>query len=963
MVKCLTTFLAAHPRETDLCADVNEALAAVIATEATVDVRLLGIRQVCDLAHGAAVAGSAADDAADGGKRKPPISVVSAELLRAVGNRVSSKNKTERKDAITGLAQVYYKHCLKPAVRDVQEGGDDADIDTILDALRAARSSGRETSPHDEKFAWIPRRVFECASFSDAVDSEMRGRVFQLVDDVLLGTARGGGNALTPTSRAVGLALIVAGVKEKDNAYRWMQSLFVQRSRLQRALGAYLDARARAKECPAGSPAAFAADAAAVEKLEAVAALTAPVEGGGKSSPAKADAAAVLKKVHTAKDKHVFRILSTICDPAHSPAARARALDELPKRTKGLGAPAQTWVKNLARRCAMGAFLNAETVGHCILLARESFEAGDCGAAAALLECVRLAASVFPPLAGAGEGFKNLVEFFDAARTTSMTAGMKREMEQYGVVTTLSEILARSGAGAAAARPSAGTKADAADDGGSMDFDGNSGYDTLRAQLLRLCTRDGTPAQARNGVRAISSLIGPAANLPGGAKARAIKERREFAPLLKALVNPARLAIPDDDASPKARGRIVSVLSALAAIAECAPYAFNAPREGNRTGWGHKALDFCLGTALLGKHARPNASRTDDDDDGALEDSSPAKKGRRSKGKGHGVSIHCQMLCGAIEVLAGHIRATTLIGRQSALAKSHDGLPKLAPPSAEHIAAVFATLAQIVEDGGVPPSGVDGRHGRTARDMAELRRSASVHLLRLCDASLKLEETHLTPRMWHVLSLALLDADKSVRGAFVDELSCLFTGAGAFRAVGLPPPAPSLRFVALVTLCADGDHGAHSAANGLPAGAANVGHKKSHAAKAAATRCTKDLRAVCQSAAAQCRSAGRAAENNFEKRLKRKLMPEYIVPYALHLLAFRRETASAAGTLAGEPDDAESDVASEGDEEGGASGDVLHGQEAGQRMLKKRLKWLFDPLVQSLGASADNVSLLCPLSL
>ena len=31
-------------------------------------------------------------------------------------------------------------------------------------------------------------------------------------------------------------------------------------------------------------------------------------------------------------------------------------------------------------------------------------------------------------------------------------------------------------------------------------------------------------------------------------------------------------------------------------------------------------------------------------------------------------------------------------------------------------------------------------------------------------------------------------------------------------------------------------------------------------------------------------------------------MPEYCVPYALHLLAFRHETASAAGTLAGEDD-------------------------------------------------------------
>ena len=79
-------------------------------------------------------------------------------------------------------------------------------------------------------------------------------------------------------------------------------------------------------------------------------------------------------------------------------------------------------------------------------------------------------------------------------------------------------------------------------------------------------------------------------------------------------------------------------------------------------------------------------------------------------------------------------------------------------------------------------------------------------------------------------------------------------------------------------------------------------------------------------------------------------MPEYCVPYALHLLAYREETASVAGTLAGE-NDSDEDVTD-------GNGVVEHGQEASQKMLKKRLKWLFDPLIQSLGAGADNVSVL-----
>ena len=37
---------------------------------------------------------------------------------------------------------------------------------------------------------------------------------------------------------------------------------------------------------------------------------------------------------------------------------------------------------------------------------------------------------------------------------------------------------------------------------------------------------------------------------------------------------------------------------------------------------------------------------------------------------------------------------------------------------------------------------------------------------------------------------------------------------------------------------------------------------------------------------------------------------------------------------------------------------MMHAQEASQKTLKQRLKWLFDPLIQSLGAGADNVSVV-----
>lgn len=309
MVKCLVNFLTTQYSETDLCADVNEALTAIITRDPTHDIRLMGIHQVCDLAHGALVSGSETTEVESSNKKRaPPISVVAPELLKAIGNRVSSKNKTEHKDAITGLAQIYHKHYLRKKLMYVQEGGDDVSIDEILDvwkvrngvalwhslhlgtnsqfqhpyslplsfisffvaivAFQETKVNSKEKTVEEEKFAWIPQTVFECVSFPDSVDAEMRSRIFQIVDDVLLGTSKkDSGSTLTPTARAVGLALIVASVKQKENAYKWMFSLFTQRSRLQKALGGYLDARSKAKDCESGSAEAFAADSEAMEKL------------------------------------------------------------------------------------------------------------------------------------------------------------------------------------------------------------------------------------------------------------------------------------------------------------------------------------------------------------------------------------------------------------------------------------------------------------------------------------------------------------------------------------------------------------------------------------------------------------------------------------------------------------------------------------------------------------------------
>ncbi|KAK1741948.1 sister chromatid cohesion protein PDS5 [Skeletonema marinoi] len=620
MIRSLTNFLSSQYNQTDLCSDVSEALSVIIKLDKITEIRVYAIHQVCELAHSAT-----SDDAAAGeaNRRKThPISAVSAELLNAVGSRVSSKFKTERKDAITGLAKIYYKHYVSKKLQHVQEGGENVDIDEILDVL----SKENVDTALEEKFSWIPQKVFESVFFTDKQDPDLRSRIFQIVDDIMLGTVKKEGAMLSPTSRAVGLAMMLQTLQTKDSANKWMCTLFSHRSNLQRSLASYLDARSKAKECESGSAEAFTADADAMEKLEKMAALCAPPLATGKNSADEGDLETVLRKLHAAKDKHIFRILSTIATPTHSPSARLRALDELPKRTKSLGNATSSWVRSMARRCAMGSFINSESIDTCIMLSQECFEAGDCEAASHFLRCVKIATSIFPAIGGTKECFKTLAEFFDLCRTTVMTSAMKKDMEKFGIVTIISDILAK----AASSRT------------GKKEKDTDS-VDTLRKQLHRTCTREGTPEQARNAVYAIAAMMNPRSKPVTDLSVRARKEKNEFEPILKALVNPSRLSIPDDDANPKTKDRIISVLTAITAIAECAPYAFNASGEGSKLGWGERAIKFALDSALLGRNTRLDTSRDDGDEseDSDNDEESPEKVGVRRPTKGKRMACLC----------------------------------------------------------------------------------------------------------------------------------------------------------------------------------------------------------------------------------------------------------------------------------------------------------------------------------
>ena len=174
----------------------------------------------------------------------------------------------------------------------------------------------------------------------------------------------------------------------------------------------------------------------------------------------------------------------------------------------------------------------------------------------------------------------------------------------------------------------------------------------------------------------------------------------------------------------------------------------------------------------------------------------------------------------------------------------------------------------------------------------------------------------------------------------MNELSMMLIGEGQYRQGSLGF-LPSLRFLACVVLCPDNDN--HNSISGT----AKVG-RRALTAKEAALKCVVSLRHTSEETFLRCRAISKKAEENFEKNLKMKLMPEFTVPYAFHLLSFRPETPSGDFIRRGSADHDDNNE--------------INIEDSSQKLLKKRLRWLLEPLVQSLGDGADNISFLLRLT-
>lgn len=453
---------------------------------------------------------------------------------------------------------------------------------------------------------------------------------------------------------------------------------------------------------------------------------------------------------------------------------------------------------------------------------------------------------------------------------------------------------------------------------------------------MNLCTSDGTPDQAYNAVHSLAKILNPKSDWGQTSCSN-------FASLFQKLTSTSKLRV---EVESNKDSTLVTILSALSALTECCPLSFLSDR-------GDRAVKFALEYVLLGRNHEGEHS----EDDVSLEDAattSPRKKRKSissamktSTPAKTGVledpylSTTCRQLCASIQFLVSVVRFSRF---------AHEVNKKTAPVDRfevqpDIISSLFQTLTQIIIDQGLPPSNKDRNFCKSRRERAALRQVSVISLLRLCDARVGLEKDYLTQTMWHLLGGAFLDEETSVREAILSEYSDMLSGSGAFGATTtrLSPRIPSLRFLSLLCLSGDGDHD-NDPANGC---AANIGVLVS-TVQDAATRSIIGFRRSSEAYYARCKALGKESVQRFESGVKMSLMPENAIPYAYHLLTHRRETPSPSTGDRKNP-------SHDSDDEGSidvSSPDIRF------RLLQRRLRLLLDPLINSLGEHADNISYL-----
>jgi hypothetical protein len=364
--------------------EIEHVLQEVVMSDPAKSVRLLAIHELCDAEYNQA-------------------GTVSSKLLHAVASRIPSKDAAERKDALTGLAQIYAKH---GALHDNLPSG--LEIMPGRKQKRSSRDPEDEEDDEEGSHDWIPRKLLEACHFSDKLDSALRSRLYQIMDDVLVGKQ---------SRPAVALVWMIQHMDESA-LQNWL-SLLKGRFEVQRLLSKYLQLRSQAKRDEG-------ADAVAFQALQGAAALL--------PTPKSEQ---FLEKLHKAKDQHMFRILAGICDPNHARSARKRAMEDLVARAKAsLGDDVAEWMKQVVRRVSMGNSVNETILEDCVVLAQEMWEEEHVVTCSKVLECIHHIVGVFPSLGG--KKIETLCEIYDECRAES-----DKNRSAKAMATLLSEMIAQ----------------------------------------------------------------------------------------------------------------------------------------------------------------------------------------------------------------------------------------------------------------------------------------------------------------------------------------------------------------------------------------------------------------------------------------------------------------------------------------------------------------------------------------
>eukprot|EP00903_Cladosiphon_okamuranus_P009357 g8923.t1 len=879
--------------------------------------------------------------------------VLHKELLQAMGLRIKDRKDIIRQYACIGMSKAFKRHIgarwLPPQEYVYGVGGKSEQTAGRGKKSKSSKDPVRLKAPSAEltpKLGWIPAMVVKAMSLRE--DWDLRSKVLHLLDEVIVPAE------LRDEARAAVLAHLCHGMDMQ--ARKGLAFVLKDKRVMRSAVVRYLDARDAFKAKKVGSTSGSVdkdLEAKLDASMEAVAGMHPSTAPSGKQLT-------LLKDLNGKQDKKIFRLLRVVCSPEapHSVIAEARA--ELLKKVgtcTGLGA----YLKTLTSRCSVLAVGVAGFQELC-LACRRGMEQGLEDMFLPPLGLLETMVFVLPERAMGQEG--HLAAVFAAAEEN----GLENEMMRILAVIAACRRTADTGGDAdGSVGKEGGEREGTAGDGDGDDDDLPDGF---LESLVDLCTKDhGTPAQAKAAVRALAALASDPTTPSGeAAKSSAIDALRETAANAAAVVGVVGSVSKKDVSRSSGRGGgggggDGAKAIGPAGVAALAAFAREFPREFAR--YEEKAMSFAVkrmtGTIGGGGGGGRSGADNDDDDEEEEEEEDEGAKGKgkakrrtgqKKQRRGGGgkaaaaaaaaaaagvVSPSCQTLCASIELACNCLMTSRRAG-------AADGV------AFEEGEAWLKSVFGLLEAEGQP----EGEGKMSQAELAELRLAGSTCVVRLCVSSPRAQSL-LTPKRWHSLAWTLMDPSSNVRVAFLrevcrslDQTSAAASGGGggdggvaaapAAAAAAAGGGAWTLRFMAYLCLAAfESEQFKAEARSAIAKKVRQL--RQVHAAAAAAAA------AVAAAAAAATAgdndsddgdadgSGGGSPESSKKKAAAaaaavETLMPEYVVPYAIHLLAHHPDFPA-------------------------NKDDKLR-----MRNLERYLDFLLVPLIGGQGEEADNLSML-----